>query len=346
MERITGKHAQSMMEAVAKVYENPEIEIDQIDEAIADDPKSGVLGQAERLRRKMFGTPEEVAQARSYEASINALTKRRGPGNIPLGADGKPITPEQIAAETRRRRLAQQTKTGDDETVTKDAAVPVPTSEPKKASAPVSEPKRVSAPSPTFKVGDQQMTKSQINAKYAELRKTDPAAAKKFGDKAFAATNPKIAAARAERVRTRGTSATTNPLMGDMKSRMPSPAPKATTDATPPRGGDGAPGAQSGTITRSATPLPVPGATRPTPPPPVPGATRPTPPPPVTTDKSAITPEQKRKQQQAKQLQTQSVDLFDIVKGHLMGEGATENEAFHIMANMSSEEMKNIMNMY
>ena len=49
---------------------------------------------------------------------------------------------------------------------------------------------------------------------------------------AFAKANPKLAARQAERDRTRGTSATTNPLMRDMKSRMPAPKP-ATPVAKP-----------------------------------------------------------------------------------------------------------------
>ena len=111
MERLTGKNAQSLMEAYASVYKTEEQEViseetQQVDEGIADDPRSGVLGQAERLRRKMFGTPSEVNQAVSYERSIDALTKSRGGGNVPLGADGKPLTAAQIAAETKRRRLA------------------------------------------------------------------------------------------------------------------------------------------------------------------------------------------------------------------------------------------------
>lgn len=43
----------------------------------------------------------------------------------------------------------------------------------------------------------------------------------------WAKANPKLAAAKSERDRTRGTSSTTNPLMQDMKSRMPAAAPAA-----------------------------------------------------------------------------------------------------------------------
>jgi hypothetical protein len=49
----------------------------------------------------------------------------------------------------------------------------------------------------------------------------------------WAKANPKLAAAKAERDRTRGTSATTNLLMKDMKSRLPAPkTPSPTTSST------------------------------------------------------------------------------------------------------------------
>jgi hypothetical protein len=52
----------------------------------------------------------------------------------------------------------------------------------------------------------------------------------------WAKANPKLAAAKAERDRTRGTSATTNPLMKDTKSSMP--APKAPAPSTAKTGFD------------------------------------------------------------------------------------------------------------
>jgi hypothetical protein len=67
------------------------------------------------------------------------------------------------------------------------------------------------------------------------------AAARKSGDPAEMAkvrdmgmdiwrkSNPKLAAAADERARTRGTSATTNPMMSDMKSRLPAPQEPAPT---------------------------------------------------------------------------------------------------------------------
>ena len=66
---------------------------------------------------------------------------------------------------------------------------------------------------------------------------TKPAAPAKPAGSAmdqWAKANPKLAAAKAERDRTRGPSATTNPLMKDMKSSLPAPAAKP--EATPSLG--------------------------------------------------------------------------------------------------------------
>jgi hypothetical protein len=54
------------------------------------------------------------------------------------------------------------------------------------------------------------------------------------GKSVWALANPKLAAASAERERTRGTSATTNPLMKDMKSRLPAPTPAPVSKPTSP----------------------------------------------------------------------------------------------------------------
>ena len=100
-----------------------------------------------------------------------------------------------------------------------------------KSSGTTAPPKTPAPPKPaaakTYAVGSEKMSKDQIKAKYDSLR-SDPAKAKEFGNKAFAAVNPKLDAAAKERARTRGTSATTNPLMKDSKSSLPDPKPKAT----------------------------------------------------------------------------------------------------------------------
>ena len=102
----------------------------------------------------------------------------------------------------------------------------------------------------------------------------------------FAAANPKLAASAAERDRTRGTSATTNPLMKDMKSRLP--APKTPSPTTAKTGFD---------LAKKGVNLAA------------------------------------------------SFDMFDVVKGYLIGEGYadTEEAALAIMINMSEEWKQSII---
>jgi hypothetical protein len=102
----------------------------------------------------------------------------------------------------------------------------------------------------------------------------------------FAKANPKLAAASAERDRTRGTSATTNPLMKDMKSRLP--APKTPSPTTAKTGFD---------LAKKGVNLAA------------------------------------------------SFDMFDVVKGYLIGEGYadTEEAALAIMVNMSEEWKQSII---
>jgi hypothetical protein len=102
----------------------------------------------------------------------------------------------------------------------------------------------------------------------------------------FAKANPKLAAASAERDRTRGTSATTNPLMKDMKSRLP--APKTPSPTTAKTGFD---------LAKKGVNLAA------------------------------------------------GFDMFDVVKGYLIGEGYadTEEAALAIMINMSEEWRQSII---
>jgi hypothetical protein len=102
----------------------------------------------------------------------------------------------------------------------------------------------------------------------------------------FAKANPKLAASAAERDRTRGTSATTNPLMKDMKSRLP--APKTPSPSTAKTGFD---------LAKKGVNLAA------------------------------------------------GFDMFDVVKGYLIGEGYadTEEAALAIMINMSEEWKQSII---
>jgi hypothetical protein len=92
--------------------------------------------------------------------------------------------------------------------------------------------------------------------------------ASETGKSVWALANPKLAAAAAERARTRGTSSTTNPQMQDMKSRLPAAAPKDAPKPTPatPNARDIAARASVANVTapsKPATPTPTPAAPKP-----------------------------------------------------------------------------------
>jgi hypothetical protein len=133
----------------------------------------------------------------------------------------------------------------------------------------------------------------------------------------FAKANPKLAAASAERDRTRGTSATTNPLMKDMKSRMP--APKSPSPSTAAKGFDLA----SKGVSLSK---PTPAAATP-------------------TAAASSTPKPNLQQSIRNRRLNMNLDLFDVVVGHLLDEGYadTEESALAIMANMSEDWRQSIV---
>ena len=74
-------------------------------------------------------------------------------------------------------------------------------------------------------------TAAKPTAPTATAKPTTPAKPAGSAMDQWAKANPKLAAAKAERDRTRGTSATTNPLMKDMKSRLPAPKSPAPSTA-------------------------------------------------------------------------------------------------------------------
>jgi hypothetical protein len=257
-----------------------------IDEGILDDPRWGALGQLSRTGVKMFGSNKDIENVRRIEKS--GLLDRFGYKSSPRDNTSSKVEP------TRERETSSPVRNG----------------------SPVR-----SAPA----VSPQQAARNKANAEYQALRTKDPAAAKAKGMEIFAKANPKLAAAAAERARTRGTSATTNPLMADLKSRLPAPAPIAAAPAV----------AATAPITNRTAMAYGSGATPVTPIRPIVPVARPVAQTPVARP---ITPIAYRPG-----LRLQHTDLFDIVKGHLMNEGATEKEALKRMVNMTEEERQDII---
>ena len=236
-------------------------------------------------------------------------------------------------------------------------------------------------PEKTYDVAGEKMTTSQIKARQDSLR-SDPAAAKKFGNAAFAAVNPKIAAANAERARTRGTSATTNPLMKDFKSRMPAPAPAKPAGSPAAQAAAGAPNRKEDLFTGKPIPSAKPGA--------VGAVAKPANAPVVRSNNinlpSAAVPKTRldaaltgikpgagvpgagvkpmaaasaaptgaaapkpmarptgTRPMGARNRMREELDVFDTIKEYLIGEGATEEEALKQMLNLTDEQRTEIL---
>ena len=135
----------------------------------------------------------------------------------------------------------------------------------------------------------------------------------------FAKANPKLAAAAAERARTRGTSATTNPQMDGLKSRLPAPAaPKVAPSntlsntvaaASKPAAFSPAPEVKA-TNTIAASPKPTP-----------------------------LTPRQQRLNMEME------YDAYDVVLEYLLSQGHVETveEAHYVMMEMDAETIGSIV---
>ena len=169
----------------------------------------------------------------------------------------------------------------------------------------------------------------------------------------WAKANPKLAAAKAERDRTRGTSASTNPMLDGnkkvpgLRSGMPIPAAPSTAQRSSPNAGKPVTGTGSvqGTSLRQeidsvrnrlqqvktgTTQIPT-------------GDTIKT----KVNPDSSLSVTQKRSPEATKRikqgLELQSADLFDIVKGEFINEGYSEEDTMYMMANLNEEQLQEFM---
>ena len=136
----------------------------------------------------------------------------------------------------------------------------------------------------------------------------------------WAKANPKLAAAAAERERTRGTSASTNPLMKGFKSKLPSPAPSSTSNPYKDTGA-AASAVKSATTPSSSTAKSTP------------------------TSSSSTLSNLAKKAAGPTSFKAEGYDVFDVVISHLLDEGYadTEEAALVIMSNMSEEWRESII---
>ena len=142
---------------------------------------------------------------------------------------------------------------------------------------------------------------------------------------AWAKANPKLAAAQKQRDATRGTSATTNPLMKDLKSRMPKPAAPNKPATTP----------KPATTTKPTTPVADSSPIR--------AMSKTTPTPSASNPKATPIKPSRLNKALSSVGEEMEFDSFDIILEYLVDSGFPQQEALVIMAEMSEEKREEIL---
>tara|TARA_B110000503_G_scaffold103373_1_gene154362 strand:+ start:885 stop:1904 length:1020 start_codon:yes stop_codon:yes gene_type:complete len=291
MSKITGSEVRGLMEAYGAVYTPQQLTEEQVWEEV----EAWVNSLIEEGYDLSDYTWEEMYENYITERASNdpygvspgtpKVTSGKGPNIGKFFGFGSQAKPNQGRTNVDPYGASPRKPTS-----APAAAKPTPTPAARPAASTPASPARPSggAPRPAATPAARPSGSAPAAAKPA------PSAATQTGDKAkdmatWAKANPKLAAASAERERTRGTSATTNPLMKDLKSSLP--APKAPAPSTAKTGFD---------LAKKGVNLAA------------------------------------------------HLDLFDIVKGHLLDEGYadTEDAAEAIMASMSEEWRASITENY
>ena len=240
------------------------------------------FGQARRAVgsavSKVAGGVKDVAGA-----GAQGLVGQRTTSKNPLARAANVVTRAQTALPRAAASFATGVLTGKPGSTKPAPAKPAPTGSKPTPDAPAKPAPTGSKPAPAAPAAAAKPAAPAAAAKPAATAAAKPAGS---AMDQWAKANPKLAAAKAERDRTRGTSSTTNPLMKDMKSSMP--APKAPAPSTAKTGFD---------LAKKNVNLAA------------------------------------------------GVDIFDLVKGHLLDEGyaETEENAIVMMANMSEEWRETII---
>ena len=195
---------------------------------------------------------------------------------------------------------------------------PAPSPAPKPTPSPAPSPSRSSS-SATASTADK--IKGGMDVYNKQRSSGDFKGASETGKSVWALANPKLAAAAAERARTRGTSATTNPQMDGLKSRLPAPAtPKV---------------APSNTLSNAVAAASKPAAFNPAPEV-------------KATNKIAATPKPTPVTPRQQRLNMEQYDAYDLVLEYLLSQGHvdTVEEANYVMLVMDAETIGSIVEEY
>ena len=282
--------------------------------ASKDNYADGVVGQFQRLGDKMSGNQSKVNKAKSYEASKNELRTK----NVNAGGNASDkIDQAAINKRTAERRKADPNyKAG--QGVDSGAK---PTKPVVKKEKEVKKDPNAGGGGGGGGGGGNGGGGGGGKVTPAPVAKATPA--KQTGDKkadmaSWAKANPKLAAAKKQRDSTRGTSASSNPMMRDLAKRMPKPVAPV----------------------KAATPAP---AARPTPaarpaPAAAPAAKRPLTP--TAAPKTGAAATSALKKFTAKE---EVVDVFDTILAHLIEQGFGDDEALILMTSMSEEKRQQML---
>ena len=426
MSRTQGKDIQSLSEAYSSMYRTeetqPEVlrEFEETDDQLADyrarkrreaqaarnqvdsgqeiKARTGLFGNQDTLKKS--GTTADGRQIldvtnRGFRLSApdrSTVIGNRRYDRLTTTDDKGRIRYQYVQAKGQQGQVANPDNAPKKPEPAADA--PAPEAPESRPPAPESRPP-APAPAKTYNVGGEKLTKAQIKARYDKLR-SDPAAAKKFGDAANRAIfPPKQQAAGApmsktqrdaeqlRQMRNRSLQRQGKPMGGpqgpgriDPKSvqsavksanrpevlNRQAPAGsalRAQQDRLAAKSKQQANAAAAKVNTSAARPTPtaaakpaggysVPAASRPIirPKPvaaaaPKPAAAAPAPKPaaaaPAPVAKPAPKPAERRRM-------PEELDVFDTIKGEIIGEGYSEEDAIYIMANLDAEQKELVMN--
>ena len=426
MSRTQGKDIQSLSEAYSSMYRTeetqPEVlrEFEETDDQLADyrarkrreaqaarnqvdsgqeiKARTGLFGNQDTLKKS--GTTADGRQIldvtnRGFRLSApdrSTVIGNRRYDRLTTTDDKGRIRYQYVQAKGQQGQVANPDNAPKKPEPAADA--PAPEAPESRPPAPESRPP-APAPAKTYNVGGEKLTKAQIKARYDKLR-SDPAAAKKFGDAANRAIfPPKQQAAGApmsktqrdaeqlRQMRNRSLQRQGKPMGGpqgpgriDPKSvqsavksanrpevlNRQAPAGsalRAQQDRLAAKSRQQANTAAAKVNTAAARPTPtaaakpaggysVPAASRPiirpkpvTAAAPKPAAAAPAPKPaaaaPAPVAKPAPKPAERRRM-------PEELDVFDTIKGEIIGEGYSEEDAIYIMANLDAEQKELVMN--
>jgi hypothetical protein len=363
MSRITGSEAKSMMEAYSAVYAPQEITEEQIWEEVENWVNS-LLEEGYDL--------SEYTWEEMYEAYIEEQGGQRGSGAKPSQTN-QSVSGSQIGSAlksagnviaygnpqgTRPSTLSQPTNVrggGSRPAASPAPAAPGPARVGMKLDTgrfdrererlkgvgnPPTAPAAPAKPGPSGSGLKGGVTAAPAKPATAKVAPTKPAGS---AMDQWAKANPKLAAAAAEKARIRGTQQTNNPLMKDMKSRLPMNSPSVQSPAVSKLGAGNQSLTQNPNAFKAATPSKA-IAAAPSTSAAASGSVAP------ATAKLAATPKPTpvapRQTAREKMLnQSYEYDAFDLVLEYLIDNGHVEtlDEALYVMMEMEAEVIQDIV---